>query len=243
MKDNQEKKQIIYIGLDELLDTRLASLGLIHPTLVIQALENDYHNREEDSFPNMSKKNFKELYDTRDNEVLKISGYCETVPFLQECIQNLLKQALESPFVTEIKLVVNTSPYVLTEDELVTIQNSLRVYCSDLIEIEFINKTDKQLTANYCKQFSVMIRYSYSEWLDNMAKDESIKQTPLTHVTLFVPALYLSRLPTEQERRNFEADKKSAFDYAEIQFSPFISLKYLPVSIFCVKIDMDEKQT
>lgn len=243
MSDKPHKQQIIYIGLDELLDTRMATLGLVHPTLVELALDNNYHTREEDSFPNLSKKDFKELYDTRDNEVLKISGYCETIPFLQECIKSLFNQALETPFVTEVKLVVNTYPYSLTENELIDIQNSLRVYCSEFIEIEFIHKSDKELTAVYCKQFSIMLKYDYAEWLDSMAKDESIKQTPLTNVTVFVPALFLSRLPTQQERRNFEAEKKSPFDYAEIQFSPFISLKYLPVAVFCVKIDLDKKQT
>ena len=61
----------LYIDIDALLDTRLATLYLVHPELTLHAIASPYEEREEDAFPHVPRELFAKLYAARDVETLQ----------------------------------------------------------------------------------------------------------------------------------------------------------------------------
>lgn len=237
-----ERRQGIYVDLDSLLDTRLSTLFLIHDSLVGLALNNNYLTRYEDSFkqlnPVLTKEKFKEVYDTRDNEVIQNSSYTKVLSVIRDSVRKLVHQKLETPYTTDISLYINTFPFTLNQEEEQAVAKSLIHYTDGECQIEFINLSIEELTPKYCSDnFSLMIKYEYGDWLDFHSKNEAIRKIPLTTLTLIVPEIFFARMPNSQELNEIRNGKFDPFGNMEVIFAPIIGLKTMPASVFSIDLD------
>lgn len=237
MDTNEEKIQGIYVDIDALLDTRIATLHLVHPSLVKEAFDNGYFTRKQDAFKSLDKKSFKELYETRDSDILENAIYTKILLLIQDMVDKSVEQALTTPHVTKVILYINTHPYKLSEQEEASIVEAMAHYTKGLADIHIFNMTEKELTPEFClNNLSVLIKYDYAEWFDYHCKTEGVKKFPLTELTLIVPELFFNRLPTEQEIRENEKNKIDPFRAVEIFFSPLITIKTMPIEMFCLDL-------
>lgn len=235
----------VYVDMDALFDTRLASLLVVSEHLLPPVLASGYFHRMEDSFkeahPGLTKKKFAELYASRNNEVLHASSYTKVLRVLQEAVQKLFHQKLETPHVTGICIYVNMHPFKLTEDEEGFLARALIHLTNGAAEVEFVNLPKEELTPRLCNEhFSAMIKYDYAEWLDYHAGTNALKQTPLTTITLMVPELFFARMPTADELNRMRKGSFDPFDVMEKIFAPVVHLKILPLDTFCV--DANDKR-
>ena len=238
-KNELNLKQGIYISLDALLDTRLATLYLMGEEVMIGALANGYFLREEDSFHNVSKEVFAKAYKERNVETIKNAGATKIIGFINEIIVELNKQAVLTPLHTGPKIYLNTYPYVLNEGDVEMIVAGLAAATGKLCDIQAIHLSEAQLTPLYCKQnFAIMFMYDYSSWFDTQA--ENFRSLPCPEITLIVPGIYFTRIPTEDELREAINNAMHPMKMIEFISSVFIKLTLHDVDLFCVKIKLNK---
>ncbi len=242
--DLPPRVQGIYVELDVLLDTRLSTLFLVHESLVGKVLDTGYHSRWEDSFidahPALTKDQFKKLYESRDNEVLHNASFTKALHVLRDAVKKLQHQRMETPYSTAIRIEVNTYPYVLSNEEEAALARVLIHYTAGVSDLEFIRKSDEELTPQYCERnYSLMMRYHWGEWLDHHAKTGALKRTPLTHVVILVPQLFFAKLPTQEQEKLMLKGKLDPFKDVEVYVASVAGIKVMPVDIY--SLDLESK--
>jgi hypothetical protein len=237
MSKENEIPSGIYADIDTLFDTRLATLALIHENVALEALRSGYHIRDFDEFPNVNHADFKELYATRDPEVLFNSPVTKIPDMIRDAIKGMFKQTLETPFATKITLDINFYPYVVTEQVAASLINTFKEMTIGVADIRAVWIPPEKLSAKYCaEKYSLMIKYDYSEWIDHLAKTDELKRNPLTIVTLYCPRLYFVKRPTKQLEIKLRMQNQDLFLNTEKMFSPLINLKLLTIDYFCASL-------
>lgn len=235
MQDSASKKQGIYIALDALLDTRLATIYQHHSDKMTDILNSNYFTREIDEFKGIDKVSFKELYAKRNKLTLKDAMITRCVIMLKEIVKLMLQQAVTSPFHTGPKVFLNTYPYILEKDEEAVIVAALVKITNGIADIQIVHMTPQELTPTFLKEnLAVLFMYEYGNWLD--AQAENFKKKPCPEINLIVPSIYFDRVPTREELE--EAIEKQMHPFKAIEFlsSVMIGLKLHDVELFCASI-------
>lgn len=237
----------IYVDLDALLDTRMSTLFLVHEDLVGAALNTNYTKRLQDNFehlhPELDLKKFRALYDGRDNEVLHNAAYTKILLVIREAVQKLFHQKLETPYVTDMFICVNTFPFTLNAAEEEAVAKALLHYTNDAAEIRFIRMDNATLVPTYCLQnFSLMIKYDYEQWFDHHAQTNAIKYCPLATVKFLVPELFFVRLPNKDEWNRMRKGTFDPFKDMKMTWSSIASLNFLPIEDFSIDLDTKWKK-
>lgn len=231
----------IYVSLDVLLDTRLGTIAKLGGTdLVMQVLSGNYHSRKDDKFPGVNVEAFKSMYANRDVETLALSTLTGVESLLERIVTSLMKQALVRPFHEGVRIVVNTYPYQLTEEDQQQVMVMLAVKMNGFSQVEIPFKmetvflSDTELTPDYCKSnFSAMLMYDYENWLQ--VQQEKLLRQPMPEVTLYAPAIYHVQTPTEEQVREMKAQFAwSPFMAIEKAVRGGVFLQLLPVEIFSI---------
>jgi hypothetical protein len=224
----------IYVELDVLLDTRLGTLAVISDELAERVLSNGYHARDNDIFEGVEPCVFKDMYAKRDWETLAKSLMSGAVIMLYDIAGKLLKQqSSNQPYQGGVKIVVNTHPYSLTDEELHELGRSVAAWMHGIASVELITSSTKELTPLHCKtSYKIMFMYEGLEWMEMHSK--LFRQTRLPEVLLFVPALYHNKTPTETELK--QQIKQSAHPAQALEFfaKPIIELKMIDPLYFSV---------
>lgn len=225
----------VYAPLDVLFDTRLATLQEVLPELVDKVLAEGYLDRQFDEFLPITKDKFKFLYDNRNEETLLQAFPTMAVSNIREMCLKLVGQKIGSPYSSGAKLFVNVYPYKPTEDYIAKLLDVIVRHMGGLVDVEFINKSEEQLTPQYCKMnFEAMFMYDASVWLDTHAKNQNFKACKIPNIMLYIPCIYFGTKPDEQTLQQYKAINMSPFRKFEIECSPFIAVNVLDTQVFCI---------
>lgn len=240
-------EQSIYVELDALLDTRIATLALMSPEQAIHALDNGYATRLSDEMqrvaPDVSDDDYRAAYATRDLDTLAAARPTEMAYTLHEIIIDIEKQ--HRHITTEaVTLIVdlNTWPYVLDDDERALIAAAVAMRCGIDHYINIISLEPATLTLETIAErgWVIMVMYGFQQWwVDVMAKYTTPpKGAP--GCCIVAPALLLNvadaidpkprTLPDGRVLDPFETVALCAAEYIGVQFlSPAtFSLYHLP---------------
>ena len=181
----------IIVGLDSLLDTRLACIHMLNHEHVEPLLKNGYrtryHNKLSLLYDKISDSHVEELFSSRDLPMLKVSRATNLVNLLSDRILESSKLGEKSPLSREVHIVLNTYPYNLT-NELVRIyvEEFARIFRTT--KITRIHLPSKELTPEYLKKnFSRLIVHNLDEWTE--AQSENLKITPIPLFTVIAPGI------------------------------------------------------
>lgn len=181
----------IMVQLDALLDTRLGTLARINPDGVEPLIRAGYCDRKIDSFAGYDSTLYKQMYETRDIETLMSSVETGVFLFLRQMVDMLDEQTIVRPYHTGVEVVVNCYPYLLSEENKVTIANTVDYWIKGMAPVKVVTIADKDLTPELCKgQFSAMIMYHFAEWFKMHV--QTMVVTRLIDITLYVPDLLAS---------------------------------------------------
>lgn len=227
----------IYIDLDSLFDTRLGTLGLVNEALIPLALDQNYMGREQDVFSLLKKETFKQLYDLRDVETLKLSPITSCFKLLNDLVLNTLKIALDSPDCTGAKIYLNIYPYKLSDEEIGDLMDLVVTSTKNQVQVEVIFKAPDELTVDYCEQhLVVLVMYDYNTWLEANVLNGGFKKKNLTDLMLVAPKLYLHKVPTPKDLREIGLKGMTPFKAVTILASPMIRLELMDVEVFSVDL-------
>ncbi|EKD22610.1 MAG: hypothetical protein ACD_84C00038G0007 [uncultured bacterium] len=240
MSSKNEKREGIYVELDVLLDTRMGTLKRINSDLADKiALSETYHSREHDVFDGIDPTQFKEVYQNRDVLTLSMSLLTNAIPLIRHLISQLGEQAIARPFHDGGEVFLNYYPYQLSREDVDEIQKAMTIWMQGIAPVTLINIPPNNLTPSYCKEnYSLMLMYEYASWIDMHAEEFAKVQIP--DVTLFVPAIYFEKKPTEEELKGMVKESMHPMQAIEFLASTIIGLKLIDVMHFSI-LSKDQK--
>lgn len=202
------KEISVYTELDSWFDYRK---GLIFKIIADQTLPTQERLEDAD---NKWTKFAKKMYEERRFEIFRFPGLDVTPENFKEAYDNrsindflyympsnlgnvLLKTVMETEAsydqLTNIKsfsIIVNTFPYVLTNEQSQELVRSLRARFKGRHEIKLIHKDAHLATPSFYRSFNYV--YKYDLFLnDNKAFMDNIKTEPITETVFFVPDVLL----------------------------------------------------
>lgn len=227
------KLEGIYVDLDVLLDTRIGTLAK-HDDSVAQAVLTDkYYQRTDDYFDGIDRELYLDLYKKRDVETLSLSCVTNAIQLLDHLSKTLNEQAITRPYHDGVQFFVNIYPYSLVNVEIDAIQKAICVWLGNASLVEIINIPPVDLTPSYCKSlFSMMLMYEYEEWMELQTK--AFEKTQIPEITLFVPALYFNKTPTDEEIEVAAKDGAHPQMALEMLASPLVELRLIDVKYFSI---------
>lgn len=230
---------VLYIELDCLLDTRLAVLYSFGEALLKTAFTEAYYERVQDVFPGIDRETFNQRYVQRDKRCLKNAMATAMVQFVKEFVNETLHLAASSPHQLIPKVVVNTFPYVLTEEETTTLVKAFVVLTDSLCDVQLIHEPISALTPSFVKRhYSIMVMYEYYQWIEYHCANDGFKRVTCPEVSLIGPILYFKELPSAAELRLAKEINTTPFRAFELQAGPFIQLALLPIENFSIALKL-----
>lgn len=234
----QGVEKSIYIDIDALYDTRLSSLEIIHPELANQTLRSGYFKRAQDAFEMVPKAKFREVYESRNNEVLTLAVATYAFEMIRSITINLVAEASHSPFETVNKLYLNLYPYKIPKEAIKEIIEPLRLVTGGMLPIEVLYLKDEEICPRWAKHhLSVMIRYDWEQWLEVHNKSGRSEGLMSPELGLLVPRLWLGEIPSIEDQ--LEIKKVSGLDHfrlLEKEVRLIYDLVFMDIGHYCARI-------
>lgn len=221
------KTSAIFVELDTLLDTRMATLNRMGQEAVESALKAGYHSRPFDFFPGVDEAEFKRLYDARDKVTLAQALVTPICQLVREFVAKTLDNVHNSPFHYRPKIILNIHPYKLTEGEIQVFIKTFRALTLGAADIEAVDMSYEQISPLYVKtNLSVMVLYQYDQWLEVHSQSEAFKKVTAPDVSLLAPAIYFKK---PEKKPKPDDDPFAAMQQLA---APFIGLALMPIENF-----------
>lgn len=239
----------ILISLDELLDTRLAMVGVFDPTIVERWVMNDaaeYFRRPTDDILwksiNASKQDWYKAWDKRDVGLLRQSVVTHIPRIMTDIVLAYRESGEHSLGDLETICEVNTYPYQLSEDELSELVKILEESIPIVTSFKLVRYTLEDLTVSFIKSnFDFVFMYEFNRWADKHMSD--IKASLITRVHFFVPRLFTALPPDTLLKEDLvkEMFEMDVFKIMEGALSPKIGLTFIPPSDFGPVLTVPQK--
>lgn len=159
----------IYVDMDTVLDTRL---GLLRQHLGMTTFPKAYWERDFNDWSSftdgrLDQNGFYNLWMHRDHATLEHSKITNITFHIVRCIQTILNNAVITEDHREPRIVINTWPYVLTDEEEIDFASAFSQYfIATKTKVECIHVPLADLTPAYVKDnFALMTTYLGVEWL------------------------------------------------------------------------------
>lgn len=229
-------ESIVLVELDALLDTRLPTLGKINPEHAIKASTDPrYFGRIINDFTNIcgvGREEFEAAFKERDVEILQASVITEIPFILNELVLKLEREALDTPFLSSVKVEVNIYPYQLDKDDQDAIATAVAARCGTETPVECISMPPQDMTPEFLKaRYSGMFIYNFRDWMEAQLKN--FEKVKMPRFTVMAPALYHDKIPKPDEfaQDGFNSEL-TAFQLAEVGSVELYSLTLLPAVNF-----------
>lgn len=221
-------KQLIYVELDCLLDTRIVTLAnLLPPIQAVTLVGDQYRNRVIDDFTDLcgiSKVEFMEAYAKRDKETLFHARPTEMVTQLREMVLATEKEAIYTPYSEGVDVQVNIYPYHLTVEELDAMSSAVMAFTGVDCRVEVTRFHPEELTPSLLRSsYAALIMYDFNAWLH--LHGTALVNDRIPTVTFITPALYAERVPVGEELEMPDKDIKNHFAATEMTFIDSMDLR------------------
>lgn len=234
---SQKSVAVVYAELDALLDTRLGTIARISQEAAERVLlSGGYHKRDSDNFAEVDMQVYRDLYSKRNVETLKVSTATKAVFLLNTLVRYLKEQATVRPYHDAAKVVINTFPYELSEEEKAELGTVIATWTSGLAPVELVYMSPQQLTPLYVKQhaYSSMLMYEYDPWMSLHYSPENKNAKPIQDVSIFAPAIFFSEKPSEEELQQLTDTAAHPLQAIEILGRSLVGLNLIDVEYFSI---------
>jgi len=222
----------LLVDLDSIFDTRLSVLYSISPDLAEQAIKSGYLNRVSNKYPDISVETFNERYKVRTKADLKNALVTPIIKIISDFAYTTISNSISGPIKERPVIILNTYPYVLSEDEKKLFINLLFTITKTYAEIEIINFSPDDITPKYLKDnINLVVMYSGLDWLDLHASKDHFKKTICPDIGLISPAT-LDYYPSDTKLVELTKLGVELFEGIEKTASPLIALSLINVSNF-----------
>lgn len=229
---NKLPKQKILIELDCLLDTRIGTVARISNDLAIGALKQNYHKRIEDKFPDVDMVLYKDLYDNRNEETLKVSTITTFLPLLKHLCSLITEEAISRPFHSGPEVIINIYPYQLSSEVTEAIQAAVMRWVGIMTPISIRRINPKEMSPSFCQDFSLLVMYDPTIWFNENL--EALLKEPIRDVALYIPQLLRNKVETEEELKSLTEEFMDPISALELILKPFVDVTFLEVYFYSI---------
>ena len=229
-------RNVVYVELDAILDTRLAAISRISSKAAADLVTDDrYYTRLTDDFTQLcgiTREQFREEYTKRDASLIYDSLMTELPHLLRELVSKLEVEASETPFMENFEVHLNVWPYVLEAETEHALEVAMLFYSGRETPVRIVRMHPKDVTPTYIKStVSGMILYNFRDWLQHHLDAFAIVQCP--RVTILAPALFHED-PPKPDEFDTEGLRKGLdpFQLAELNFIEWFALQLLEPGLF-----------
>lgn len=221
------------VTLDSILDTRLAFLFNTDKGVLEKLLTSgDWHRRKHDRF--ITGKNFHELFANRDETALRGAPMTKVLRLLQEFKLLNTMVSDENPVPKDPGLIINYYPYTLSEQEVQGIRYGISEQSTiPLDRVELVRHSKEECDVSFIEDNHIdfIVDYEAVLWLDALAAAGKFKKKAFPSVTVIAPMVDDRPFVAPIANATAEVDP---FEALEFMASPFASLQFYPVEIFCI---------
>lgn len=224
----------ILVDFDSIVDTRLGVLSMLDAKAAIEIANHpDYRKRSTDDFSTLCGRvrfpDYRKAWEDRTENILfgdngKESNcvFTNIFPFLRAMCIDMCADFVETGDKTEFpKLVINTYPYVLNENEERDIAGVVSSYIGPYAEVSCVFKPFDEMSLKwiFTEGFVNIVLYSALDWLQPIIKEASEESFKIPSVVVHTPGLV---------RTLWEADEAlAALKQAESELGLFQSVQQI----------------
>lgn len=228
-------KRRLYVELDGLLDTRLATLILLDETQALKALESGYRTRDSDDWSKLGlsvqEGAYADRYRNRDGETLKAARPTGAVPMINRMVNAFTEMTTKTPFVEKVSLDVNFWPYHVTDDVRLEILAAIKHMVGQTVDVDSVFFSPSDLSPELIdRSWDGVILYDFNTWL--AIHEGALREKPIPTVAFMVPALYANRPPKPGEAVVDELGEISPFAALEMVLTEYLMLHVMDVKYF-----------
>lgn len=235
-------KQIILIDLDVLLDTRIGTLTQYDEDIALEVIGNGFQHRVSDELEPYTKKlsttEFKNLYQSRNEDTLKVSRLTNFIFELVDLVKQIEDGYIKDDSrINDGEVVINIYPYKLEEDVLTDIVKAVEIYTGEIIPVKVGYYRPSVLDIPSLKEMGITtyITYDYESWFLSNFSIEKGKDAivPYPKLSIVAPAL----LSKSTAFDGFSSEDKSKlgnqnpFDFFSTYWAPLFGIKFCPIEL------------
>lgn len=231
-----QNKQIVYVELDALLDTRLATVAKIDSDAAVTLVTGEeYFERQIDDFEALTGidvQTFREAYKARDIVTLQASRRTQAPQLLHELITKLEMAESTTPYVEGLEVEVNVWPYELDNDEVDVLISAVMAFSGVETLVRAVRIQPADLTPKLIKDYySGMIMYNFREWFELQLRNFNAVKIP--DLPILAPAIWYEKIPVPDDYLS-EGVKPNInpFRLCEVGLYDVFQLNLLPAEVF-----------
>lgn len=224
----------LFIELDSLFDTRLAVLYNSFGEDIVKLLPK-YKTRLIDSFPPLvNSVEFLKVYNQRNKNDLRNSMKTEIFTLAKDFVNEAVEEMRTSPYPAAPKIILNTHPYDLTNDEKQIFLKLMLKTITEYADYEIVDLPNNEITPKYLNDnVDMLIKYDYAEWFESQALHNTYVTYKCPDVKFITPAIL--NMDEKGLREVAEKEKESpmgTFESFKFVFADLIELEFAKPSLF-----------
>ncbi len=233
--------QTLYVELNALMDTRIATIESLYGVDVAQQLlENGYDRRESDDWnvldSRLNTAKINDLYKHHDVTLLANALMSNLVRVLKNFITEANKGTAANPLADPIALHINIAPYSLPEEHRHVLCNSIASH-TGVVDVKTINVPRHLATPNFFHStYKTIFMYDFIDWF-TMHHGKLLSQN-IQETVWYVPKLRAfgetaQKMETSLDEAASQLYKKlNVWDAATIALTGYMNLQFLDVDAF-----------
>lgn len=229
------------VELDAILDTRLAMVELLNPSLVEKLLTPEYANRLSDEFnllvPELDNELFKRAYSERNLETLYYARPTDILLFVNATANAMLREVAKGQSESDnVEIDINYYPYPIPNDALDVWVESITAALRLDKKVNMVSIAPTKLTTDAIRngKWEVLIMYNLEKWVKAVFNRHDVRPTPIPKVVVIAPTLVSSieSVVSEAHAPAPTKERLNPFDAMRIMFSEIIGIKFISVAEF-----------
>lgn len=246
MKEVPVKNDGLYVTLDALLDTRLATLATLSPEGAAMALlGTKYHTRKSNDFTELcgvSREAFDEAYAKRDARIVKHSRMTYIPKLVARIMKDLEIQAVEGNDINEPFVDVNVWPYELSDGDKEALRAAVGHFTAletrvNIIDVPIKHMTPTRLFASY----GGAVMYEWRDWMAEHRRE--LNKVRDTEFVMIAPFMFHGRELSQEEWAYEEMNPDvNPADLMTLAMIGYFELKPVDLMLFSIdRLDIDFK--
>lgn len=226
----------IYVELDALLDTRIATIAMLDGAAAERAIMNPaYHTRDQDLFHDIcgiDDELYKAAYEMRDVETLKHATLTHFPLLLTQIVREVEEQATLVPLPDSFHLEVNLWPYQLNEEERNLIELAVQRHSGlqTMVQSVFI-PPHELMPAMIKERYPIVIMYNFNQWL--AIQPSLFTHSKLPQTTFIAPRIHHDAPVDETSPELKDFVIHDPYLRTAKFLSIFMNLEFVPIQEFC----------
>lgn len=225
----------IYVELDALLDTRIATIAILDPEMAKDAIMSPkYHNRQRDKFSEVcgiDDELYQKAYNERSSETLKHATLSHFSIIMMNIVRELEKQADNIPNPESFHVDLNVWPYELADQERIHIELAVQRFCGIQTTIRSINVPYSELTPKIIKDnYPIVMMYNFNDWLS--IHPSVFGQYKIPQNTFYVPRIHYNEPIPEDDRDVQDFVVTDPYERASRVLALFLNVEFIDIKNF-----------